>query len=65
VTQKVPKPMGLTLYNDFIFWADWKQQTVERANKSNGNNRTTLRDSMGVVMDILVYHSSRQAGKCY
>ena len=62
VTQKVPKPMGLTLYNDFIFWADWEQQTVERANKSNGNNRTTLRDSMGVVMDILVYHSSRQAG---
>ena len=65
MTQKVPKPMGLTLYNDFIFWADWEQQTVERANKSNGNNRTTLRDSMGVVMDILVYHSSRQAGKCY
>jgi hypothetical protein len=24
-----------------------------------------LRDSMGMVMDILVYHSSRQADKCY
>ncbi|XP_076116037.1 low-density lipoprotein receptor-related protein 6-like isoform X1 [Mytilus galloprovincialis] len=62
ITNQVPKPMGLTLYNDFIFWADWEQQTVEKANKTNGNNRTTLRDHMGVVMDILVYHSSRQAG---
>ncbi|VDI30227.1 low density lipoprotein receptor-related protein 5/6 [Mytilus galloprovincialis] len=62
ITNQVPKPMGLTLYKDFIFWVDWEQKTVEKANKTNGNNRTTLRDHMGVVMDILVYHSSRQAG---
>lgn len=63
ITEQVPQPMGLTLYNDFIFWADWQRQTIERANKSSGTNRTTIQTSIDSVRDILVFHSSRQSGQ--
>lgn len=62
ITDQVPQPMGLTLYHDFIFWADWQRQTIERANKSSGTNRTTIQSSIDNVRDILVFHSSRQSG---
>jgi low density lipoprotein receptor-related protein 5/6 len=63
ITDQVPQPMGLTLYHDFIFWADWQRQTIERANKSSGTNRTTIQTRIDSVQDILVFHSSRQSGQ--
>ena len=58
----ISQPMGITLYLDYIFWADWQRQTIERANKSSGSNRTTIQSSISNVMDLLVFHSSRQSG---
>ncbi|KFM78305.1 Low-density lipoprotein receptor-related protein 6, partial [Stegodyphus mimosarum] len=55
-------PYGLTQYQDFIYWTDWKTSTIERANKTNGENRTVIQKNLDHVMDILVYHTSRQSG---
>ena len=35
---------------------------IERANKTSGQNRTIIQGHLDYVMDILVFHSSRQAG---
>ena len=30
---------GLTLYQNNIYWADFTKQTIEKAEKENGNDR--------------------------
>ncbi|XP_074659791.1 low-density lipoprotein receptor-related protein 6-like [Tubulanus polymorphus] len=55
-------PRGLTQYDDYIFWTDWESKTIERANKTTGLNRTTIQTGVEYVMDILVFHASRQYG---
>ncbi|KAK3103210.1 hypothetical protein FSP39_017453, partial [Pinctada imbricata] len=62
VVTEIAQPMGLTLYHDFVFWADWQRHTIERANKTTGTNRTTIQSNINDVRDLLVFHSSRQSG---
>ncbi|GFR86359.1 low-density lipoprotein receptor-related protein 6 [Elysia marginata] len=59
---QIKHPMGLSQYEDFVFWTDPIRGTIERASKVDGTNRTVLLNKLDVVMDILVYHASRQAG---
>ena len=62
VATELPKPFALTQYKDFIYWADWKLRSIYRANKSNGMDRTQIKGNIDFIMDILVFHSSRQEG---
>ncbi|XP_013410893.1 low-density lipoprotein receptor-related protein 6 [Lingula anatina] len=63
ITNGLNHPMGLTMYDDFLYWTDWNTKTIERANKTNGLNRTVIRERMDFkIMDILVFHASRQSG---
>ena len=62
VATELPKPFALTQYKDFIYWADWKSSSIYRANKSNGMDRTQIKGNIDFIMDILVFHSSRQEG---
>ncbi|XP_053544801.1 low-density lipoprotein receptor-related protein 5 [Bombina bombina] len=63
IADDLPHPFGLTQYSDFIYWTDWKLHSIERANKVNGSNRTLIKSHLDFVMDILVFHSSRQDGQ--
>jgi len=65
VTALSKPPIGLTQYQDFIYWTDAETQTIEKANKSNGLNRTMVQDHLDLVLDISVFHSSRQSGKLH
>nr|BAW33243.1 low density lipoprotein receptor-related protein 6 [Hemicentrotus pulcherrimus] len=62
VTDELPHPFGVTQFRDFVYWSDWESQTIERCNKTSGANRTRIQGGLDYVMDILVFHSSRQAG---
>ncbi|XP_023673593.2 low-density lipoprotein receptor-related protein 6-like isoform X1 [Paramormyrops kingsleyae] len=62
IADDLPHPFGLTQYQDYIYWTDWSQRSIERANKTSGQNRTVIQGHLDYVMDILVFHSSRQAG---
>ncbi|XP_025833299.1 low-density lipoprotein receptor-related protein 4 [Agrilus planipennis] len=61
-TLEAPHPFGLTLYEDSVYWTDWKQKTVKRANKSTGKNITTIRDNLDGAVGITVVTESRQTG---
>lgn len=63
IMEPLPEPYGLTQYQDFIYWTDLKLNTIERANKTSGENRTRIEGQVEYVMDILVFHASRQSGK--
>ncbi|XP_075584012.1 low-density lipoprotein receptor-related protein 6 isoform X6 [Pelecanus crispus] len=62
IADDLPHPFGLTQYQDYIYWTDWSRRSIERANKTSGQNRTIIQGHLDYVMDILVFHSSRQAG---
>ncbi|XP_063231013.1 low-density lipoprotein receptor-related protein 6 isoform X2 [Bacillus rossius redtenbacheri] len=62
VRDGIEKPYGLTQYQDFIYWTDWKTGYIECANKTNGCNRTRIHDKLEFITDILVFHNSRQSG---
>ncbi|KAH3884133.1 hypothetical protein DPMN_008105 [Dreissena polymorpha] len=56
------KPMALTQYQDYLYWTDWETHTIEKANKTSGSNRTMVLEDLDKVMDLLVFHHSRQSG---
>ncbi|XP_043944066.1 low-density lipoprotein receptor-related protein 6 [Protopterus annectens] len=62
IADDLPHPFGLTQYQDYIYWTDWIRHSIERANKTSGQNRTVIQAHLDYVMDILVFHSSRQGG---
>lgn len=62
IADDLPHPFGLTQYNDYIYWTDWNLHSIERADKTSGKNRTLIQGHLDFVMDILVFHSSRQDG---
>ena len=61
--QKDPfDPFSLTQYSDFVYWTDWQTMSIDRANKTTGQNRTRIQGELEYIMDILVFHASRQQG---
>ena len=58
-----PQPFALTQYEDYLYWADWSTNSIERANKTSGENQTRIQGHLESVIDILVFHASRQSGK--
>lgn len=53
---------GLSLYKNNVYWTDLKGRTIERANKDTGLDRFVVQSEIDDVVDILVYHESRQVG---
>ncbi|XP_031438138.1 low-density lipoprotein receptor-related protein 1B isoform X1 [Clupea harengus] len=63
--QKVPHDhiqsvMGLTLFEDFIYWTDGKSKSLRRAHKTTGENGIELLNSWQAIESITVYHPLRQ-----
>ena len=64
VASGLPEPFALTQYKDYIYWTDHELNSIYRANKTNGLDRTKIKSHTYDIMDILVFHSSRQEGLC-
>ena len=63
IASELPKPFALTQYKDYIYWTDQKLSSINRANKTNGMERTQIKGNIEfTIMDILVFHGSRQEG---
>ena len=62
VIESLPHPYCLTQYKDFIYWGDPHEGTITRASKYNGGNRTRIEGNVGYIMDMKVFHNSRQVG---
>ncbi|XP_054165416.1 low-density lipoprotein receptor-related protein 6-like [Oppia nitens] len=60
--ESLRQPYTLTVYQNYVYWADWETNTIEKAIKSNGLNRTQIQTQLDYVIDLMVYHNSRQSG---
>ncbi|XP_053482709.1 low-density lipoprotein receptor-related protein 1B [Ictalurus furcatus] len=52
--------MGLTLFEDFIYWTDGKSKSLRRAHKTSGSHAVELLNSWQAIKSVIVYHPLRQ-----
>ena len=62
ISSSLPHPYCLTLYKDFLYWGDQQEGSITRASKYTGGNRTIITGNIGYIMDMKIFHSSRQVG---
>ncbi|XP_041365332.1 low-density lipoprotein receptor-related protein 4-like [Gigantopelta aegis] len=53
-------PFGLALWGDIMYWTDWQTKSIHYANKFTGLEQGILLADMGHLMDIHVFHRSRE-----
>ncbi|CAJ0573858.1 unnamed protein product, partial [Mesorhabditis spiculigera] len=56
MTKPIRHIFGLTLFEDFIYWTDWNNRTVERAHKLTGEEHKVLLQVQHRPMGIKVIH---------
>lgn len=52
IVTDVKHPYGLVVVGNHMYWTDWQTESVHRADKINGSDRTTIRDKLDGLMDI-------------
>lgn len=49
-------------FEDNIYWTDWQQKAVMRAEKLNGKNPTIIRSGLENAMGVTIVTAERQKG---
>ncbi|KAI5726754.1 hypothetical protein M8J76_007920 [Diaphorina citri] len=53
-------PFAIALFENHVYWTDWRTNSVIRANKWNGSDVTLIQRTLTQPFDIQIFHSSRQ-----
>ncbi|KAK9870319.1 hypothetical protein WA026_006405 [Henosepilachna vigintioctopunctata] len=56
----LPHPYGLDVFDDYVYWTDWNNSTLEKADKFNGRNRTVIERKLTNVMQVKIFHRTRK-----
>ena len=54
--ESIQSPYGLTVFEDSIYWTNYRGGQVFRANKFTGSNRHEYRDEFFSPMDLQIVH---------
>lgn len=58
--ENLPHPFSITVFEDTMYWTDWRREAILRANKFTGKDVETIVASHATPMTVHVYHSYRQ-----
>ncbi|XP_017777455.1 PREDICTED: low-density lipoprotein receptor-related protein 1 [Nicrophorus vespilloides] len=53
-------PFAINIFENNVYWTDWRTNSVVRANKWNGSNVFLLQKTLTQPFDIQILHPSRQ-----
>lgn len=53
-------PFSISLFENYVYWTDWRTNSVMRANKWNGSDVTAIDRTSSQPFGIQILHSSRQ-----
>lgn len=53
-------PFAITLFGSYVYWTDWRTNSVIRCNKWNGSDVQIVQKAAIQPFDIQVFHPSRQ-----
>ena len=48
---------------NYIYWDDWSQEAILKANKYSGEQRETVLGNLSGIMDLKVFHNASQQGR--
>lgn len=55
-------PFSLTQFGDYIYWTDWVQKSVIRADKTTGKDAVVVRSQLEAAMGLTMVSEKRQLG---
>lgn len=53
-------PFAITLFENNVYWTDWRSNSVIRVNKWNHTDLTVIQRTLTQLFDIKIMHPSRQ-----
>ena len=53
-------PFSISIFGNYVYWTDWRTNSVTRANKWNGTEVKVIQRAMTQPFDVKIYHPSRQ-----
>ncbi|XP_030746611.1 low-density lipoprotein receptor-related protein 4 [Sitophilus oryzae] len=53
-------PYGLDVFENNVYWTDWMNKTIEKANQLTGENRTVIVNNLSDPMGIRIFHRNRK-----
>lgn len=53
-------PFAISLFENHVYWTDWRTNSVVRANKWNGADVSIMQRTLTQPFDIQIMHPSRQ-----
>lgn len=53
-------PFAIALFGNYVYWTDWRTNSVIRANKWNGGQISVIQRTLTQPFDIQILHPSRQ-----
>ena len=56
----IQHPFAMALYENEIYWTDWRTNSVNKVNKWTGHNATIFHEFISQLFDLTVMHPSRQ-----
>nr|XP_040223812.2 low-density lipoprotein receptor-related protein 4 isoform X2 [Anopheles coluzzii] len=60
LSNNLPHPFALALFEDSMYWTDWHTKTISTASKVNGRGFRVVHEGLHFPMGIQSYHPSRQ-----
>ncbi|XP_049859513.1 low-density lipoprotein receptor-related protein 4 [Schistocerca gregaria] len=60
INTDIPHPFGLAVHENKIYWTDWETASIHMADQLTGQNRSVVRSGITGLMDVRVFHRSRQ-----
>lgn len=53
-------PFAIALFENYVYWTDWRTNSVIRASKWNGSDISVIQRTLTQPFDIQILHPSRQ-----
>ncbi|KAB7498329.1 Low-density lipoprotein receptor-related protein 4 [Armadillidium nasatum] len=57
---KIPHPFGITVFEDRLYWTDWKTRSIHSINKRTGRDSSVVHSDVAFLMGIKSMHPQRQ-----
>ncbi|XP_042234598.1 low-density lipoprotein receptor-related protein 4-like [Homarus americanus] len=56
----LPHPFAITVFEDYLYWTDWRTRSIHTVNKRTGKGHTDIHKRLAFPMDIHCMHRERQ-----
>ncbi|XP_071521746.1 low-density lipoprotein receptor-related protein 4 isoform X2 [Panulirus ornatus] len=60
ILEDLPHPYAITVFEDYLYWTDWRTRSIQTANKRTGKGQTSIHSRLAFPLDIRSVHAERQ-----